>query len=417
MQIIQFRAENFKRLKVAEINPDGNVVLITGTNASGKTSVLDAISAALTGGKMGKSVPRPVRDGEESAEIRLDLGEIIVTRKFRADGKSTLEVMSKEGAKFSSPQAMLDTLAGPLSFDPLEFSNQSPKEQVATMCSVVDLPFDPDELAERRQAIYDARTDVNRDVKHLKARLADLPEVDPEAPDVEISISELVERIEEERQVNERFDQATHRLAQAGTAVADASDVVDQLKFDLAEAECALQYVQGTHEEALATLARNHRSMELEELRERLASADEVNKAVRAKQEREELKGELQEVLAHVDVLEEDLKQIDVDKAEALANADMPIDGLSFDEDGVIYQGIPFQQASSAEQLRVSLAMAMAMNPDLRVIRIKDGSLLDEANLKVVEEMATDSDFQVWIERVDDSGQVGVVLSEGEIVS
>jgi hypothetical protein len=55
----------------------------------------------------------------------------------------------------------------------------------------------------------------------------------------------------------------------------------------------------------------------------------------------------------------------------------MPIDGLSLESGRVMFNGIPLDQGSSAEQLRVSTAIAMSSNPELRVIRIKDGSLLD----------------------------------------
>ena len=41
--------------------------------------------------------------------------------------------------------------------------------------------------------------------------------------------------------------------------------------------------------------------------------------------------------------------------------------------------------------------MAMAMNPEVRVIRITDGSLLDSANMELIEQMAVDNDFQVWL--------------------
>lgn len=68
-----------------------------------------------------------------------------------------------------------------------------------------------------------------------------------------------------------------------------------------------------------------------------------------------------------------------------------------------------------AEQIRVSLAMAMAMNPELRVIRIMDGSLLDENNLALIRQMATDNDFQVWIERVGKADEGAVIIEEGKV--
>ena len=47
MKILRLEASNIKRVRVVEINPDGSVVLVTGRNAQGKSSVLDAIVYAL----------------------------------------------------------------------------------------------------------------------------------------------------------------------------------------------------------------------------------------------------------------------------------------------------------------------------------------------------------------------------------
>jgi hypothetical protein len=60
--------------------------------------------------------------------------------------------------------------------------------------------------------------------------------------------------------------------------------------------------------------------------------------------------------------------------------------------------------------------MALAMNPDLRVILIRDGSLLDAENLAVIEEMAAERDAQIWIERVSDDRSVGIVIEDGALV-
>jgi hypothetical protein len=79
----------------------------------------------------------------------------------------------------------------------------------------------------------------------------------------------------------------------------------------------------------------------------------------------------------------------------------------------VLYQGLPFGQASNSEQIRVSMALAMASNPKLRVLRISDGSLLDSDSMELVANEAEKHGFQVWIERVDASGSVGIVMEEG----
>lgn len=100
-----------------------------------------------------------------------------------------------------------------------------------------------------------------------------------------------------------------------------------------------------------------------------------------------------------------------------MAQAEFPVDGLGFDDSGVTYQGVPFAQASAAEQLRVSVAIAMALNPTVRVIRIADGSLLDSENVALIGEMAADRGYQVWLETVRDAGAdgPGIVIEDGQV--
>ena len=57
----------------------------------------------------------------------------------------------------------------------------------------------------------------------------------------------------------------------------------------------------------------------------------------------------------------------------------------------------------------------MALNPTVRVLRVTDGSLLDSENLELLAELAREHDFQVWVERVDESGTVGVVIEDGQV--
>lgn len=110
------------------------------------------------------------------------------------------------------------------------------------------------------------------------------------------------------------------------------------------------------------------------------------------------------------------LSDIDKAKQDKLANAKLPIEDLSFDESGVYYKGIPFKQASSAEALRVSVAMGIAMNPELKILLIRDGSLLDNDNLKAISEMAFDSGHQIWLEKVSENDEeCSIIISDGSV--
>ena len=107
--------------------------------------------------------------------IRLDLGELIVTRTFAAgkegEEKATtsLTVESTDGAVFRSPQKVLDDLLGALSFDPLAFARADAEEQLDTLRSFVP-GVDFKAIDQANQADYDRRRDINRRAKELRAQ-------------------------------------------------------------------------------------------------------------------------------------------------------------------------------------------------------------------------------------------------------
>ena len=59
--------------------------------------------------------------------------------------------------------------------------------------------------------------------------------------------------------------------------------------------------------------------------------------------------------------------------------------------------------------------MALALKPDLRVLLIRDGSLLDEDSLRMVAEMADRADAQVWVERVGDADEGAIIIEDGQV--
>ena len=399
-KIVKLQADNFKRLKAVEISPDGNLVVIAGRNGQGKTSVLDAITAAL-GGNNTKTLPRPIREGEGSASIVLETEDLIVTRTFSGT-TSKLTVKGKDGALYTKGQAKLDGLLGRLSLDPLAFTQLSEKDQLKTLLDLVDLPFRPADIEAERAKVFGERTDVNRRVKELQGQLTGYDNRLSEVPDEEVSVAGLLSEYRAGQDLN-------HFVDVAYTARDGWADKVERVKRELADAEQQLKAAQEKVNSAPT-------KVDLEAIQSQIHTAEQVNAAVREKKQAKQVQQRLTALQADAEQLTEQLAGIDKRKADGLAAATFPVDGLGFDADGVTYQGIPFKQASGAEQLRVSLAMAIALNPGLRVIRIADGSLLDSTNLQLIEEMAVANDYQVWIEMVNESGDFGIVIEDGEVV-
>jgi len=396
-KIIRLQSTNYKRLKAVEITPDkdGNLVIVAGKNGQGKSSVLDSITAAL-GGVNAKTTPKPIRDGEDRAEIVLETEDLVVTRRFTPSG-STLKVTSPDGATYPKAQARLDDLLGKLSLDPLAFTQLSDREQLATLLDLVELPFDPAELDAQRKAVFERRTEVNRQVKDAEARVKGFTVTEKVEP---VSVADLLTEYRAEQAVAEKQEADLRR----------ADEVAEQI----GELEQRLAELRATRDELANTIS-GHRDLHLDRIQGQIDNAEQINAQAREFKAYEEARDRLEGAQHDAEKLTFELARIDKTKAEGLAAARFPIPGLGFEDGGVSYQGVPFKQASSAEQLRVSLAMAIALNPSLRVIRIADGSLLDSDNLALIESMAREHDFQVWIEMVDDSGERGIVIEDGEV--
>lgn len=401
MKVTKLINSNYKNARRVEIVPDadGKLVIIEGNNGAGKSSVLDSIAAAL-GGVDSKNTPKPIRDGQSSAEIIVETEELTVTRRFTPSG-STLSVMSKDGAKFSKGQAKLDELVGKLSLDPFAFTQLDDKKQLAQLLDLVDLPFDPAQLDAERKAVFDERTAVNRDVKELAAQLQAYGDTPEGLPESEVSVADLLGEYRAGQSYNEG-------LRRAQEFIWSRQEDIARLEEQLAKAKSELT-------EALANVDPNAKIINLDAIQARIDGAEETNRQVRKAHERAALAERHTATADRAAQLTAKIDKIDTDKADMLASATFPVPGLGFDENGVTYNGVPFKQASTAEQIRVSMGMAIALNPKLRIIRIADGSLLDQNSLALVEEMATKHDYQVWLECVGEGREGAFTIVDGEL--
>jgi DNA repair exonuclease SbcCD ATPase subunit len=421
MKIVSLVAENFKRLKAVEIKPDGSMVVITGRNAQGKSSVLDSIFAAVGGADAAPS--KPIRKGEQSARIKLDLGEVVVTRKFTAAG-STLAVEQANGARFSKPQQMLDQLIGKIAFDPLEFTRMKPAVQFETLRKLVPLEVDIDALTGLNQSDYETRTDVNRRAKQLRAQ-ADGIRVAAGLPDEPVDISALSAKVAEAGEHNQLIERRKSKREQATRDIAGLKDAASGSRRRAAElraqADEAEQLATKRDEEAACLQSQLDGAEALPEpidtavILADISAAQATNQQIAARNHRRSIETEAEQLEKQSADLTATMAARDEQKQKAIAAAKMPIDGLTFGEGEVLYNDLPLDQASQAERIRVSMAVAMALNPKLRVLTIKDGSLIDQDGLAVIQEMIQQGDYQLWLERVGTDGAIGILIEDGAV--
>lgn len=408
--MIRLEAENFKRLRAVELKPNGQgVTVIGGANGAGKSSVLDAIQSAI-GGKHACPVV-PVHTGERKATIVCELDGLVIKRTFTEKGGGTLTVTDETG-KLTSPQKILDALYGSLTFDPLTFCRMGPsaqRDEVQRLAGV-----DLSDLEATRATLVTERTDVRRDLRAAEKALDTMPRHD-DAPDEPRPMNLLLEELQD------IYRQRTEREA-AERELLDLRKRYDRQQGEISEAELKLVALKLDAEESME-LGRTARAKmedlgdapDPEELQAQIDDADAINAKFNENQVHAKAVKAIGELELKAEALASGIGEVDYQRQTRIAAAELPVENMAWGESGVTLHHLPFSQASQAEQLRASVGMGIAANPDLRLMLIRDGSLLDDVSMELLAKLAEEFDMQVLLERVGDGDEMGVIIEDGAV--
>ena len=419
LPVIGLRVENVQKIKFAEFTPGRNTVIVSGANGAGKSSLCNAMRLALGDKVASKLITKPISDGEDHASATVDLGKFKVTRTWNDKGKSTMKIESSDGAIYKTPAEMLKNMVGNLAFDPVEFSQMSEKEQVSVLLDLIELPINLDDLAEQRRDAYETRTLINRNIKRLEGQRDGMPFPSKDLPDEEIITSKIMleyqvasNTLTENNRIRSVYRQSVENTTRRLAEIADIELKLQDLKadFDI--------HIQSAEE--IKTECDKLEDPDLSVYRTQLETAEETNKKIRNKLARNQVLESIQTEQARSQEKTDEINAIDTLKADTIKAANMPIAGLSLDESGVTFNGIPLKQCSTSESLKVCCAIVISKMKKqtgdiIPVIIIKDGSLLDDNNMKVIEQIAIDEGLQFWIELVSTTGDQGIFIENGMI--
>lgn len=421
MTITRLEIVDFKRIEAAAIDCDGNPIILTGDNGQGKSSVLDAIVYALQRTGTGK----PIRDGQEGCTVALTIegAEQTLHIKRRAKGENAyLDVTDAEGKKIPSPQKFLDALIGNLAFDPEAFTRLKAKEQADALRIATGL--DTSDIDEAYKIAFSKRTDANR-VKESAEKVFNACPVAAGGKREKQSASSLIaERDKLAREVMEA-EKSAEIYEEAEEAIVEKCQIIQELEQKLAQARqdlFNLQAAQGQHKTALEARigATKGHAERLATIDTTLADLDAANTAADAHNRLIDDRAAKQEsyktAIGTAKKLDDEVKRLVAEREERIAAAKMPIPGLTIDDDTVLLNNVPFADLNTAERIKVSAMIAMAQNPTLRVIFVREGALMSRANLAVLRDLAEQHGVQLWIEKFQEqAGSEGLHIVEGLI--
>jgi hypothetical protein len=284
-----------------------------------------------------------------------------------------------------------------------------------------------DDVAALNKGDFDKRTDVNRRAKEARAAASVIvvPEVIPEKIDTGALVAELSGATAREGEIsahNRRAAELRKRLDDAGARGKANADERTRLANRILELEAEFRGIEAEAEQ----LAAEVEAFPMPPVRiDTAAVAAQLNEAQAANQKVDEIlknvekRGTMEKLAASLEAESEQLtlriEARNKQKNEAIAAAKMPVEGIGFGDGEILLNGVPFSQASSAEQLRTSVAIAAAMNSKLKVIHIRDGSLLDDDSMAWVAKFAKDNGLQVWVEVVGTEKGDGILIEEGQV--
>ena len=416
---------NYQKLSQVEVSPGTHLFVIGGKNEQGKTTLLDAIASAFGGARALPAVA--VRTGENASEVIIELDDgYRVRQRVRVDegGKQTAAtVLTRTDAdgvrsEIKSPQAMLSAMAESLAFDPLAFIRLTPMAQREALCKLIKL--DTSAIDAEYDAAFARRADVKREVDTMAAKLDGIPH-DPSAPTEPVDTAELTaELVKEQGKVDARSE-ALRRAQNLARSAADFAANCERAKVAAEAASAAFEQAKQNAlkaENARAEAQRLADAMptgDVETVTKRLAGAGELNARHATAKKRSDLERQLLSLRDEGRSLNNRVTAARQSKADAIASANYPIDGLSIDDTGILYQGLPLAQSSQARKIRIGLAIVAKTASRLRCALIREGSALDDDAIEAIVQWAEKEDMQVLLERVGRGDECNIIIHDGRV--
>lgn len=401
MKVQRVIINEFKKLKDIDVSLDGKNVFIKAENGVGKSTFMQFIEIALGS----KTAVPPDAKGEGLVLIDKNGIDYELKVKFK-DGKSIITVCG-EGLKDNSKSAIAQ-LVGKIDFDVEEFVKMSDtkkgqKEQVEAYRDMLDeeTKIFLRKIENTIKASFDDRTELTADLKRQKAWIQESPlfgkdlDIEPlDAAEIQLELEAANKRNSNVDKVLEGFD-----IRKAQTAKNEAE--IEELKERIVFIEAQIYAAKTMDEQATAWIPKNPK-IDISAITAKFNTISEHNKKAEqaAEQKRKIAKlTKLEEEIGDLTVLVETGRQ---SLQDAIRDMNPIVEGLYFDDDQLLYNGVPVSSASLAtsEIIELGFKLKMAQNPELGLICLEHGESLGNDRLNHILAIAKKNNWQLIIEEV-----------------
>lgn len=432
MKISHVRIQNILGIEQFEFDA-GQFNVLSGKNGQGKTSVLEAIKAALKGGNDATLL----RKGADAGEVVLVLEDGYEIRK-RVTPRTATTTVLQDGKSQPRPVEFLSRIADMMSVNPVDFLLAPKKERVRVLLESMPLALDVERLKSMagqdvtvpegmhplyvieavRKQVFDQRTDLNRSEKEKASTISQLREAMPDAPAVQVAGSEdeLVaqkDAIEEHaRSELERIDAKMSGIKSRNVEKIDAIRAKLQADIDALKAAASAEVdAIKAEEERVSGLAEKQRGITMQERTDKLMPLNEqlavlrANRGALAKREQAEaliasIRAEREALARQAEDKTKAIEAIDAYKLELLSA--LPVPGLEVVDGELFRAGVPFDRLNTAQRVEIAVEIAKLRSGSLKVCCVDGIECLDADTLAALREGTLAAGLQLFVSKVAD---------------
>ncbi|MCB0287999.1 MAG: hypothetical protein KDE57_15175, partial [Calditrichaeota bacterium] len=387
MKVSKLEIRNVLGIKAFAADDLGDVIKLKGKNGAGKSSVINAILAALKYDALPLEKRREIlkQNGSVSLEITGAENDRWIVQRIIEEGKSRLKVKSKNGV--TGNQSTLNNFIGDNFVDLGKFLEMPRDKQAKAVLDMVGLSEPLAEFDAQYQAVYQERRDIGRDRDNIG--------FNPEKPEAvePVSVSELAQELQKAQDTNtvkNRHHEEMHKATQK----------IQELEAQIIELQ-KQKTAWESHLKIETELYNRIEPIEIEPIRQQIANAEEINQKAGIYARWQETRTAYNKKDAEYIRKTAELNHIKTQKMKLIKSAKFPVEGLSYSEEGLTYNNHPL--ISDGQYRKIAFSIAKALKGDLSLATFENFSLLDpEAQAEVIRE-AHEAGFQVFVEIVTGS--------------
>lgn len=393
--------KSFKNLNDFKIEPNGRNIMLCGKNGTGKSTTTQIIKIASGDDT---NIPDDIK-GEGVVVMSEDGLKYILKVKIK-EGRSIVEITYPDGVRDDKKKS-LKSLMGAVDFDINHFvelskTKKGQKEQVEIFKKFLD----KDVLAAIAryegdvEISYKERTEIGRDLDEIKIEVKNHPLsfMSDEALKV-YTFTDVTKLSEELKPLTEHNNKRTPVLAR----IDERNVRLESIKAEIDKLTKEAEDIGLKNQQAEKWLKEENPEKDTSEIDNKIAKSTENNKKYTEAQDLLKKRGQVKEYDEKYGELTASIDSKKTTIADAIRDMIVPVDGLSFEGDKLMYKGVEVSSASlsTSEIAELGIRLKLAENPDFGILFIGQMESIDDDRMKVIMDLAKEHDLQVIGEMVD----------------